>query len=432
MTPLVKPEQMSNAWGVIDGPPFASILNSTKRQNIWGGPVRSAKTVHSLIRWLEYVGTAPSGALLMVGKTEDTLERNILVPLQDATDGAFAFSKGKHRAYFRGREVYLIGANDERAEQKIRGMTAAGAYGDEVTLWPESFYSQLLARLSVPGAKLFGTTNPDGPYHWLKVNFIDRRDQLDLKYFSWPLELNTYLDPTYIAALKNEYTGLWYKRFILGEWVSAEGAVYDFFDEALHVLDMVPAGVSPDFLDLSCDYGTSNATSVGLYPSWAKPLPSGLQSYRARGYYYDGRANRQRTDSEHADAIDKEFADVKAKHRHFILDPSAASFGAELRKRGWKVKPADNDVLEGIRTVSSLMKSGTFKLGPDASNKVPVKQISGYMWDSRAQKKGEDKPLKQEDHAVDEIRYYLQTLFALTRSKTTDKKLAREIAGNFL
>jgi PBSX family phage terminase large subunit len=394
-----------SSWGVIDGPPFRSILESDARLNIWTGPVRSAKTVHSLIRWLEYAATAPQGALLMIGKTEDTLERNILAPMQEATDGAFTYSKGKHRAYLYGREIYLIGANDERAEQKIRGMTAAGAYGDEVTLWPESFFSQLLARLSLPGAKLFGTTNPDSPYHWLKANFLDRENELDLKSFGWPLELNTYLDPAYIAALKSEYTGLWYKRFILGEWVSAEGAVFDFFNESLHVGEVPLAG---DYIDLACDYGTSNATAVGLIRSRAG---MGLKAWLERTYYYDGRLNRQRTDAEHADAIDREFADVKARHRYFILDPSAASFKAELRKRGWFVKDANNDVLEGIRIVAKMMKAGNFKLGDHASNRVAIKQLSGYAWDTRAQKRGEDKPLKQDDHAVDMIRYALATLY---------------------
>ena len=400
------PQSKSESWGVVPGPPALSLRRSKARLNIWGGPVRSGKTVHSLIRWLAYMVDAPPGDLLMVGKTEATLMRNILEPTARATDGLFSYSLGSHRASFLGRSIYLVGANDERSEQKIRGMTSAGAYGDEVTLWPKSFFSMLLSRLSVRGAKLFATTNPDSPYHWLKTGFIDRQEELDLEYFSWPLELNTYLDPDYMNALKKEYTGLWYRRFILGEWVSAAGAVFDFFDRALHV------GGTPEmgqYVDLACDYGTSNATAVGLFYS----QPATLKSWLERTYYYDGRQNRQRTDAEHADAIDEEFADVKPFHRSFILDPSAASFKVELRKRGWKVQDANNEVLDGIRVMSNMLKEGSFKFSDDPSNTVVVKQISGYSWDSRAQAKGEDKPLKQDDHAVDMIRYLLATLYPL-------------------
>lgn len=341
---------------------------------------------------------APPGDLLMCGKTELTLMRNVLEPLSRATSGLFAYSVGNHRASFLGRNIYLIGANDEQAERKIRGSTLAGAYPDELTLYPQSFWKMLLSRLRVPGAKLFGTTNPDSPYHYLKTEFIDRKDELDLNYFTWDIDENTYLSPDYVNALKREYTGLWYKRFILGEWVSAEGAVFDFFDEALHVRAPQTA---PQTFDLSCDYGTSNATAVGLFAS------SGQAVWLERTYYYDGRQSRQRTDAEHADAVDAEFADIKRHHRYFIVDPSAASFKAELKQRGWNVTDADNDVQGGIRVMGTRMKNGEFFITPHESNRVVIKQISGYVWDKKAQARGEDKPRKQNDHSVDMCRYRL-------------------------
>lgn len=415
----------------IDGPADRSILAATKRQNIWHGPVRSGKTVASLLAWVEYVDQAPPGDLVMIGKTETTLQRNILQPLQQFLGSNFGYSMGRHEAWLRSvtqdrwRSIWLAGANDERSEGKVRGMTAAGAYGDELTLWPEGFYKQMLARLSVRGARLFGTTNPDGPYHWLKANYLDRADVLNLAGFSWSIDDNEHLDADYVADLKREYGEgtLWYKRFIDGLWVAAEGAVYDFFNESEHVIKAVPS--EPDELFLSVDYGTSNATSAGLYGAWREPV-NGLKAARLRGYYHSGRdTGRQKTDSEYADDLDREFEDVKPRIKRVILDPSAASFKAELRKRGWKVLEANNDVLDGIRTQAKMLKSGEYAIIDHPTNKQAIRDYGAYLWDSKAQARGEDKPLKQHDHTKDEERYALHTLFAARVG--TDVKTARTI-----
>jgi PBSX family phage terminase large subunit len=389
-------------WGVIPGPPLESILDSHARINVWDGPVRSAKTVHSLIRWVEFILTAPPGDLAMVGKTEDTLERNILRPLERATDGAFSFSKGSHTFRLADRQGYLFGANDEKAEGKIRGVTLAGLYGDELTLWPPGFFKQSLARLSVPGAKLFGTTNPDSPYHWLKVEYLDRAKgsdhpsgELDLLRFGWPLDLNTYLDPEYVANLKREYTGLWFDRFILGLWKLAEGAVYDFFNEDAHTLESAP-GDATEYV-VACDYGTSNATVFGLFGINRTVRP---YCWLEREYHHSGRdTGHSKTDDEYADDFVnwlKRDDGEPIKPRRVLLDPSAASFKAALRKRGYTIQDANNDVVDGIRTQARMLKAGEYAILKAC--RQTIRDYGAYLWDKRAQERGEDKPLKQNDH----------------------------------
>lgn len=391
----------------------ASIRDSDARLNLWHGSVRSGKTISSIIRWVTFIREAPPGALLMVGKTERTLKRNILDELERIVGARnYRYVGGSGEAFILGRKVLLVGANDERAEGKIRGMTLAGAYGDELTLWPEGFFRMLLSRLSLRGARFFGTTNPDGPYHWLKTDFLDRVGELDLRAWHFTLEDNIALDPAYVASLKAEYGEgtLWYRRFIDGLWVAAEGAVYDFFNESEHVLP-APPPEEPERLVLSVDYGTSNATSAGLYGVWSEPTPSGLKALRLDGYYYDGRATgRQKTDSEYEADLDERFGDLKPRLQ-VILDPSAASFKTELRKAGWKVREAQNDVIDGIRTQARMLRSGEYKLLDVPGNKQAIRDYGAYLWDSKAQARGEDRPLKQHDHTKDEERYALHTIF---------------------
>lgn len=404
-------------WRPIEGPPMNSILDSTRRINIWGGPVRSGKTVHSLMRWLEFILIAPKGDLWMIGRTSGSLERNILAPLKEFTGGRFSYSFSQNKAWFAGREIYIIGASNKDAEGRIRGSTAAGAYGDEATLWPAEVFKQLGLRMSVKGAKAFYTTNPDGPYHWLKTDYIDKRKSrgnpngLDVAYFEWPISANTTLDPEYVANLEKEYSGLWYKRFIQGLWVAAEGAIYDFWDESLHVIDEAPEA---DEYWLSFDYGTSNATAGGLFGK-RYAFEGELKAWMEREYYYSGReTGKQKTDAQYADDIERWLGTDRAKIRGVILDPSAASFKAELRQRGFSVIDADNDVLNGIRRQASMLTTGEYAVHRSCVH--TIKDYGAYLWDSRATKRGEDKPLKENDHTKDAERYFLLTQFPVEGS----------------
>lgn len=406
----------------------ASIRDSNARLNLWHGSVRSGKTISSIVRWLLFVRSAPEGHLVMVGKTERTLKRNVLDEIERIVGSrAYKYVGGAGEVYIHGRKVLLIGANDVRAEGKVRGLTVAGAYVDEVTLIPEPVFRQLLARMSVRGAKLFGTTNPDGPYHYLKTDFIDRAD-LDLRVWHFDLDDNPALDPAYVTALKLEYGegSLWYQRFIQGLWVAAEGAVYDFFNEGEHVIDRLPDR-KPDQLDLSVDYGTSNATSVGAYLSWNGVKDGQVRAVRATGWYYDGRATgRQKTDSEYATEIIEWTKTLPMPVRHVFLDPSAASFKTELRRRGLNVREADNDVLDGIRVQARMLRSGEYRIKRDPGNAQCIRDYGAYLWDTKAQKRGEDKPLKQHDHTKDDERYYLHTMFG--RPPAATDAAARRIA----
>lgn len=391
-------------WGDLA---WQSILESDARLNFWTGAVRSGKTIASTVRWLEFVQTAPPGDLMMLGKTERTLSANILNTVEEMVGPSrWQYNRGMGEATLFGRRILIRGANDRNAEGKIRGATLAGAYGDEVVLWPIEVFKQLLARLSVKGAQFFGTTNPDSPFHWLMVDFLSRAG-LDLKQWHFTLDDNPNLDPAYVANLKREYAGLWYKRFVDGLWVQAEGAIYDAFDPDKHVVKELPEG-NPSSVVVSVDYGTSNPTVFLMFGKW------GLRWYVMREYYHDGRATgRQKTDAEYS--LDLRNFLVPYFPQSIEVDPSAASFIAQLRKDGVSgIRKADHAVLDGIRTVSRAMQTGTLVI--HASCQRLIAEKSTYAWDSEAQKRGEDKPLKINDHACDAERYAAMRIFGKGRA----------------
>ncbi|WP_435889181.1 PBSX family phage terminase large subunit [Streptosporangium canum] len=391
-----------------------SIAHSTARINIWSGAVRSGKTISSLLRWLMYVAHAPrGGALVISGKTLDTVARNVLGPLQDpALFGDVArhvhYTRGASTATILGRQIEVITANDARAEGRLRGLTAAGAYVDELTLLPESFFAQLLARLSVPGAKVFATTNPDGPAHWARKKFILRAGELDLRHWHFTLDDNPALDPAYVASLKQEYVGLWYRRFILGDWCLAEGAVFDMFDEARHVVDELPA--IDRWFSVGIDYGTVNA-----FAGLAIGLGEDRRLHVVSEYRYDSKlSRRQLTDGEYSLNLRSWLAGIRrpgeqgralgVTPERIYVDPSAASFMTQLwRDQVPNVSAADNSVLDGIRTVSTLL--GADQLRIHRSCEGLLAELPSYSWDDKAAERGEDKPIKVDDHSTDALRY---------------------------
>lgn len=399
-------------WGLFSPKGLRSIAESTARLNIWHGSVRSSKTICSMVRWLEYVKNGPPGDLLMTGKTERTLKRNILDPLELIVGSKwFKYNRGMGEAQLFGRRIYIAGASDERAAGKIQGVTLAGAYGDELSLWPESFFKMLLSRLSVPGAKLFGTTNPDSPYHWLKTEYLEK-EGLDLRSWHFELKDNPNLDPVYVEALKKEYVGLWHKRFILGLWVLAEGAIYDMWDDGIYAVDILPEKFSR-FL-LGVDYATGNPTAFILFGQ------SGDKLYIIDEYYWDStKTGRQKTDAEYSADL-KRF--IAGRHPQAIcIDPSAASFILQLRRDGISgIKQADNSVLDGIRNVATFLSGKRlFVYRKNCPNLL--KEFASYVWDPKAQKKGEDKPIKANDHALDATRYVIQTMFKRIMTGTIAK-----------
>ncbi|MBQ9757158.1 MAG: PBSX family phage terminase large subunit [Clostridia bacterium] len=372
-----------------------------KRINILHGSVRSGKTWISLVLWCVWIQNMPKdAAYLMTAKTLTTLKRNCLDLLETlAGKNNFSYSISKKEGTLYGRRIYLEGVNDAGAESKIRGMTLQGAYCDEITLFTEEFFSMLLSRLSEKGAKLFGTTNPDNPNHWFKVKYIDRRDELDFFLMEFLIDDNTFLDSAYVKQLKKEYTGVFYKRFILGEWCSAEGLVYPMFDKEAHIVREIPKAQGTAEYYISIDYGTLNPCSMGLWRLDDKC------AVRIKESYYSGKTQKiLLTDEEYYERLKAlaEGFDIKS----IIIDPSAASFIATIRRYGeFSVRKADNSVLNGIRITGTLLQSG--KLFIHESCADTIKEFGSYSWDGESQ---EDKVVKEFDHAMDDIRYFCSTV----------------------
>lgn len=383
---------------------------SDARINIFEGPVRAGKSFAADLRWLDFCNHGPKGDLVLCGRTDKTIKRNLILPMQEMVGTSLHYSSGKGEVTFYDRLMYVVGANDERAEGKIRGSTFAGALVDEASLLPESFFKMLLSRLSLPGSKLFLTTNPDSPYHWLKTDYIDRIKELNIKVFSFEITDNPSLSQEYISNLSEEYTGLWHKRYIQGEWVLADGAVYDFFDEKIHVIERPPGNA--DYYIVGVDYGTTNPCTFLLIGFSGATYP---QMWLEKEYYFDSKKElKQKSDYEYARDLESFIAGYNVKK--IFVDPSATSFKRELMRKGISnVYDAQNEVIPGIRFVGDLISNGTYKICNTCTN--TVKEFSTYLWDSKASLRGEDKPLKQNDHAMDAQRYALYTEFFNRREK---------------
>ncbi|MDT0306117.1 PBSX family phage terminase large subunit [Streptomyces sp. DSM 44917] len=384
--------------------------------SLWSGAVSSGKTIASLIAFLVALVRAPDhGLVVIVGRTLQTIERNIIDPLQSAhLFGPLArhvhHTTGATTAVILGRTVHLIGASDARAEGRIRGSTIALAYVDEATLVPQAFWMMLLSRLRVGAeSRLMATTNPDGPFHWLRRDFIAKAAEVGMTSWHFTLDDNPSLDPGFVARLKVQYSGLWYRRFILGEWCLAEGVVYGMWDEARHVVDILPR--MRRWLAVGIDYGTVNpfaALLVGVGEEDGR-------LYVASEYRHDSRATRrQLTDAEYSRAVQ----DWLGSYRHagergvapewIFVDPSAASFMTQLWADGVpSVARADNNVLDGIRSVSVALGADLVSVHRSCAGLIA--ELPGYAWDERAAQAGDDKPVKQDDHSVDALRYALHS-----------------------
>jgi len=407
-----------------------TLEESTARINIWEGAVRSGKSFASILRFLKYIQEAPPGNLIAVGKTASTIKNNIVDPILELIGADGKYYVGKRELKLWGRQINLIGASDERAEGIIRGSTYSGAYVDEITLIPQSFWTMLLSRLSKADAKLFGTTNPDTPFHWFKVNYLDRQEELDLNHWKFQLEDNPSLSEAFKDSLKKEYQGLWYRRYINGEWCLAEGAVYDFFDEELHCINF-NTNIATYYI-VGVDYGTTNPTAFTLTGYNPTVYPN---MWVEKEYYYDSLKHfRQKTDSEFANDLKEFIKDHPVKN--IYIDPAAESFKVECRRSGIpNIVDAKNDVIDGIRFVSSLLTNGTLKICKSCQNLR--KEFQSYSWDHKARDLGVDKPAKTNDHALDSLRYQLFTHFGQNMgeenrmSKERLQEMKRKYLGEF-
>jgi PBSX family phage terminase large subunit len=366
------------------------------------------------VKWLDFLATGPQGDLFMIGKTKATLQRNVLNDIRDIVGESnykwINRQEGELRLF--NRRVYCIGGNNEESESKIRGATIAGAYCDEVSLYPEPFFNQLMARMSVDGAQAFANCNPDTPFHWFYRNYIMNPAIINKKVWHFTMDDNLSLTEEYKRSLSQMYTGVFKRRLIDGEWCAAEGAVYDMFDLNKHVKRLKLAKTLADDGEwvigwyVSCDYGTSTVTTFSLFAELA-----GGRFYKRGEYYYDAAGtNAQKTDGEFL----KDFKAWLASYPEAVnsimyvyCDPAAASWKAELSQAGYIVINANNDVINGIRVVSSYLTQCKFFIDPTCEN--TLKEYSNYSWDPNAQKLGIDRPIKMFDHTCDCDRYTIYT-----------------------
>lgn len=385
------------------------IRSANKRSNFKIGAVRSGKSfcdvVYIVPKRLRNVA-GKEGLNVILGVSKETIERNVLQPMREKyTDRIVSGINNRNIAKICGEDVYCLGAEKASQLAKIQGMSIKYLYGDEVAKWNENVFMMALSRLDKEYSCMDASCNPESPNHWLK-KFLDN-SELDTYIQRYTIWDNPFLPDEFVKNLCKEYEGtVYYGRYINGEWTLAEGLIYPMYNEAIeeHPAKRDNAGeeIPPDRYILSIDYGTQNAFSAGL---WG--LYDGVW-YRLKEYYYSGReVGVQKTDEEYAKDLDLFIEDLELKEKiRTIIDPSAASFIALLRKRGkYRVVPADNAVADGIRETATCMKTGKIKIQRNCKNWM--KEVQGYVWDDKA---GDDRPIKVDDHAMDDTRYFCKTM----------------------
>ena len=371
---------------------------------ICDGAVRSGKTsimMWAFVRWaMENFSGQRFG---ICGKTVDSASKNIVVPFISMSlakerytmrwrrsDKILEVSRGAVKNYF---EVF--GGKDESSFMLIQGRTLAGVLLDEVALMPESFFNQALARCSVDGAKLWFSCNPDNPMHWFYADWIQRHRERNALYLHFEMRDNPSLSEKTLERYESMYSGVFYDRYIRGLWVAAEGLIYDKFGEG-SITDEIP---DRGEYYISCDYGTLNPFSAGLW-CW-----DGKTATRMREYYYSGRDERSnKTDEEYYTELERLAGDLPIKF--VVVDPSAASFIEVIKRHGkYHVKKAVNDVVPGIMVTARYLQDGTIKI--HRSCKDAIREFGLYRWDESST---EDRPIKENDHAMDDIRYFAMTI----------------------
>lgn len=370
---------------------------------ICDGAVRSGKTSIMMWAFVQWATENFSGQRFGIcGKTVDSCIKNIVVPFMSMTlakeryiirwrrsDKILEVRRGASTNYF---EVF--GGKDEASYTLIQGRTLAGVLLDEVVLMPRSFVEQAMTRCSADGAKLWFSCNPGSPQHWFYTEWIKRRKERNALYLHFEMTDNPGLSQKTLERYQSMFSGVFYDRYIRGLWVLAEGIIYPMFGENC-IVDNVPE--SGEYY-ISCDYGTLNPFSAGLW-CW-----DGKTAIRICEYYYSGReTQKNKTDEEYADEIEKLCGGLDIKS--IIVDPSAASFIEVLRRRGYMVRKANNDVLNGIITTGRFLQDGIIKIHRGC--KDCIREFGLYCWDDKST---EDKPVKANDHAMDEVRYFVMTV----------------------
>lgn len=368
------------------------------------GAVRSGKTLCMSLSFVAWSFAAFStGSFAFCGKTVTSLQRNLVTPLTEALGGlGFSCRETRSRGLLeirKGRKTlrfYLFGGRDAGSAALIQGVTLSGILLDEVALMPRSFVEQALARCSVSGSKFWFNCNPEYPGHWFYKEWVKKAEEKNVYYLHFRMEDNPSLTPDILKRYETLYTGAFYERFVLGKWVAAQGQVYPMFEERLHVASP-PEGMERYWV--SCDYGTVNPCSMGL---WGEKKGT---YYRVAEYYHDARLTHvQHTDEEYYRALLELCG--RRKIEAVIVDPSAASFITLLRRYGrLRVLPGKNDVLFGIGRVSDALREGKLRFSPACRD--TLREFSLYRWKEEGER---DAPRKEFDHAMDDIRYFVTTV----------------------
>lgn len=379
---------------------------------ICDGAIRSGKTAFMMLSFVDDAMRRYSEQRFAIcGKTVDSTIKNIIMPYL-----ALRYAKNKYVIQWKRSEKLLVvskgnrkntfeifGGKDEGSFMLIQGRTLAGVLLDEVALQPRSFVEQALARCSVEGSKFWFNCNPDSPQHWFYTEWICNHVKHNALRIRFQLEDNPSLSEHIVNRYKSMYTGVFYNRYILGEWCVAEGLVYEFGED--NITDETPENGE---YYISIDYGTLNPFSAGLW------CVLGDKAVRIKEYYYSGRTtNIQRTDEEYCDDIVELAKGYNV--RQLIIDPSAASFITAIHKRGFSVRKANNDVLDGIRRTAVMLKNGNIKIHRCCTNSIA--EFGLYRWDDKST---EDRVIKENDHAMDEIRYFCNTIMKFKVGKKSD------------
>jgi len=379
---------------------------------ICDGAVRSGKTsVMSLSFLLWAMGRFDRCAFAICGKSVGSVERNIITPLLGVQylqqNFAIRYNRGGHvlivRRGVRENRFYLFGGKDESSYALIQGVTLAGVLLDEVALMPQSFVEQALARCSVDGAKFWFNCNPENPMHWFRQEWILQPDKHNALHLHFMMTDNPSLSEETRQRYERTYSGVFYQRYVLGKWVAAEGVIYSMFSETENVYRPEQRPKAMAWLSnrtIAVDYGTTNPTRfLDIYDD-------GETVRVDREYDWDSRKEHaQKTDREYADDL---LAFMGPQQCAVIVDPSAASFIAELGRRGVYVVKADNDVPDGIRKTAGLIGRRIIQICETCSRLID--EMGTYVWDEKASQRGEEKPVKQNDHSADALRYYVNSL----------------------
>lgn len=368
------------------------------------GAIRAGKTIAmicSFLRWSmkNFIGED----FIIAGKSIGALKRNVLKPMFQILEAwgiKYEYNRSEHYIIIGSNTYYCFGANNEASQDVLQGLTAAGALADEAALFPQSFVDQMIGRCSIDGAKVFMNCNPKGPYHYIKVEFIDKATEKKIYYLHFTMDDNLSLPEKVKERFRRMFSGVFFKRYILGLWVMAEGIIYDMFNETKHKVPTVAREYTEYYA--SCDYGTQNPTTFGMWGKYKGKW------YKVKEYYYSGRDNnKQKTDEEFYQDLENFIGDVKVKA--VIVDPSAASFIATIKKHGkFSVLKAKNDVIDGIRNVATALNNLLILYNDCCIN--TFREFFSYAWDEKAAERGEDKPVKQNDHCMDSDRYFVSTV----------------------